>query len=440
MALLFEFGNKISISDRISLESYLCSLWKQYKDLWPADGISDIRKEGYQPFLTFDGNHACANNYVGFIQCENELIEIYPKVFRDITGINKELMHNHLFYWFSYCSRIKFPFNPAYLDNFQIDSLPELIIYLIARQFSETISTKPYNTYEEISEALLTPRGKINFSRYIINIASGKHHLIECDYEPFIFDNKLNRIIKYSSRLLLDYTRIPETQLLLNNVLNILDEVEDRSFTSKDVDALKVLNFFEEYEELKHCCKMVIDNRVFSSSEYELKNLSLLFPMEYIFEDFIAGFIRENFKDTYMVEYQKSDLYLQENPNAFRLKQDILLTNKATKEIIIIDAKYKLRKNIDPNDSKRGVSSADMYQVLSYSYRRGSNKVVLMYPNTSETLMVDHIFTIKKADKSEEIKVKVVDVPFWSDSDQRLVCSKLKVKLSEILENDWSIN
>lgn len=439
MFTLFEYGQQISVKDRIGLEGYLCFLWQDYKNLWVDENQETeiINSSNYQPFISFDGEKAKANNFVGFINCNDDSLEIYPKVFQGMHNPNKDLMHRHLFYWFSYCKKIKFPFNQSFLDNIEIDRFPELIIYLIGKQMNETVSSKPFSAYEEVEEALMTPRGKINFNRYTTNLSYGKYQFIDCDYEPFVYDNKVNRIIKHCVRLLLTQTKIPETQRILHEIIHVLDEVEDQVYTINQLNQIRVPTLFAEYEDLMQCCRMILENQIYSHAEYEMKNWSLLFPMEYVFEDFISGFLKDHFSRDFEIESQKSELYLHQIPKTFNLQHDILLTNKITKEKIIIDTKYKPRWNLKSSDNKKGVSQADMYQMISYAYRRGTDKVILMYPNTSGKLAEDYIFRIQKSNDNEEIKIKVIDVPFWSSIDHSEVETNLLIKLDNVLRNDF---
>jgi 5-methylcytosine-specific restriction enzyme subunit McrC len=437
---LFEYGKQVLIKDRKGLEEYLCLLWKDYKNLWIDENqaTEDLYKiNNYQPFISFDGAIAKANNFVGFINCNDDSIEIYPKVFQNTESPSKDLMHRHLFFWFSYCKKIKFPFNLSYLDNFDIDCFPELINYLMSKQINETVSTNPYSAYEEVEEALQTPRGRINFNRYTNSLSYGKHQFIDCDYEPFVYDNKVNRIIKYCVRLLMTQTSISETQRIQHEVINIFDEVEDQVCSINELNQIKVPILFDEYEDVMQCCRMILENQIYSYAEFEIKNWSLLFPMEYVFEDFISGFLKHHFSKDFKIESQKSDLYLHQNPKTFNLQHDILITNKLTNEKIIIDTKYKPRWNLKDSDNKKGISQFDMYQMISYSYRRGTDKVILIYPNTSDKLALDYVYKVQKANEKEEIKIKVIDVPFWSSFDHREVEEKLFIKLKNLLQNDF---
>lgn len=330
MKPLFEYGTPVFITDRNGLEAYLHALWGEYKALWPEKSYSPQYSNNlpYQPFLSFDGDSAKANNFVGFIHYENVAIEIYPKVFQNLKVVDRDLMHRHLFYWFSYCKKIKFPFNQSFLDNFEIEQFPELIIYLIARQINEAVNRQPYSSYDEVQEVMPTPRGRINFNRYSNRLSYGGYHLIDCDHQPFIFDNTLNRIIKYCTRLLLTKTKLPETQSILNETIFLLDEVEDHVSSVQQLNGIRITALFQTYEEVIHSCRMILDNQIYSHAEYEMKNWSLLFPMEYVFEDFVAGFLKSHFSDRWDVEYQKSDMSLTSNPSVFQMQHDIFMTEK----------------------------------------------------------------------------------------------------------------
>lgn len=428
---LFEYSEWADITDRKGLEGYLCSMWQEYKQLWPKKSydFGNASSKVYQPFLTFDGNLAKANNFVGFIHHEKTTLEIYPKLFKNLNPINKDLMHRHLFYWLSYCRKMRFPFNQSFLDNFEIDEFPELIVYLIARQINEAVTQQPYSSYEEIQEALATPRGRINFNRYAARLSYGGYHVIDCDHEPFVFDNRVNRIIKYCSRLLLTKTRLPETQKILNETIFVLDEVEDQVCSAQQLNSIRITALFQNYEEVIHCCRMILENQIYSHAEYEMRNWSLLFPMEYIFEDFVAGFIQTHFNKEFIVEPKKCELYLHEDPDTFNIEHDILLTKRDTGEQIIIDMKYKPRWGNVSADVKKGVSQEDMYQMISYAYKRGVNKVIIIYPNTSEKLPEDYVFNVKSLASEKSIDIKVIDVPFWSSISQSEVDQSLKQKL-----------
>jgi 5-methylcytosine-specific restriction enzyme subunit McrC len=422
MISLFEYGKWESIKNKIALHQMLKDIWKQRLFVNTNSELTEDETDNhYQPFLQFDDNQIRANNFVGFIQNGEEVIEIYPKVFRqhfsNPSENEKMLMLRHIFYWFSYCRKWNFPFNQASLDTIEIDEFPELIINLIANQFLETISKQPLTMYQEVEEALITPRGSINFKRYISgSLSNGNFQNIECDYEPFLFDNKVNRVIKYCSRLLMKQTKFSENLRMLQDVVFILDEVEDLHCSLHDLDKISLNTFFEDYSVLLDSCKLILSQQLYSSNTYDLSQWCLLFPMEYIFEDFLAGFLENKFSLDWKVEYQKSDEYLSNNPKVFNMQHDIFLTSRhGSKRKVIIDTKYKIRQDNFKEDPKKGVAQADLYQMVSYAFKRGCTDIILVYPNLSDIInTADSFEIISGFEGADKVNIIAMEIPFWT--------------------------
>lgn len=444
MALLFEYGKWQGVKNKTALHQTLRGIWKQrlFVDE-DAELTGEETDYNYQPFLQFDDNQIRANNFVGFIQNGEEVIEIYPKVFRahfpDPSETQRILMLRHIFYWFSYCRKWKFPFNQASLDTIPIDQFPELIINLIANQFLETVSKQPLIMYQPVEEALFTPKGSINFKRYVSSsLSSGNFQKIECDYEPFLFDNKVNQVIKYCSRLLMNNTRFSENLRILQDVVFVLDEVEDLPCTIHDIDKICLNSHFEDYSFLLDYCKLILNQQLYSSNTYDLSQWCLLFPMEYIFEDFVAGFLENKFSTDWKVEYQKSDEYLANNPRVFNMQHDIFLTSRHSgSRKVIVDTKYKLRPGDFKKDIKKGVAQSDLYQMLSYAFKRGCTDVILVYPNLSDNINTpDNFEIISGFEGQEKINVTALEIPFFSLSDFIGLDAKLLEVLTQLLTDN----
>lgn len=437
MPALYEFGQWAYITDPASLRNQLRDIWsaRLFVDAEaeiPEESESDTR---YQPFLQFDGSRVRAKNFVGFIQNDAELIEIYPKVFRGTGTPSKAMMLKHVFYWFRYCRKWQFPFTQAGLHTTDIDSFPELIIHLMAKQFLEAVSSQPLSIYQSVEESLSTPRGSINFKRYLKNgFATGNLHKVDCDYEPFSFNNRINRIIKRCARLLLNQTRFSENVRLLQETIFILDEVDDASISIHDVESVSINSFFTDYLLVMDACRSILSQQLYSSQLNDLSQWCLLFPMEYIFEDFLAGFLETHFAAEWKVKYQKSDKYLSDEPKAFQMQHDIFLTHKATSRQIIVDAKYKLRPENYKNELKKGISQVDLYQMTAYAVKRGCNDVLLLYPNiTEDEAQVDEFKIVSNFAGKDVINVTAAEIPFWSMEDFSGLENSLRDRLTGVL-------
>jgi 5-methylcytosine-specific restriction enzyme subunit McrC len=415
------------------LEDYLREVWSAHHNYEDDGNLTDDNAHR-QGILRFDGKTARARNFIGFIQTESESIEIYPKIFRE-ANMDKSIMLQHLLYWFDYCRKWKFPFTDVYLSNLQNIDLPELILNLIANQLYEVVSTNPISLYQDREEAMLRPKGSLNFRRYISNsMANGNFHQLECDHQPMEYDNRLNRTIKYVARLLLSKSRFHETRQKLDDIIFLLDEVEDRVCNASFLDHIPISPFYQEYQTTIGLCRMVLEQHIYNHHYEDSKHWSLLLPMEYVFEDFIAGFLEKHFSSDWEVKYQKSDLYLTDE-KAFQMQHDIFLVSKRDSSInIIVDTKYKLRGNFK-EDKKKGIVQSDLYQMTSYAFRRGCSNILLLYPNQSDEIKEDDRFHISSGlYNKHKIAVVVAEIPFWSRGGHQNIDRLLFINLRSLLD------
>jgi 5-methylcytosine-specific restriction enzyme subunit McrC len=427
------------ISNRNQLESYLIQVWRDRFYVSEEMEPLAVSPKKYQGFISFDGNIATAKNYVGIIQTENQQIEIYPKVFGsvELSSPNTIMFIKHIFFWFDYCRKWKFPFTNNNLDQSLEYDLPEMIINIMGSRILEVISSSPISLYEETEESLSMPRGRINFSRYLsMGLSSGNYHIVECDLEPLQYDNKLNKALKYVTRLLHHKARFNETRNKLNEILYILDEVEDTPFSSIQLNQIKINSFYSDYVELIDICRLVLDQQLYNNQHYEQNHWCLLFPMEYVFEDFVAGFIETYFNKEWVVSYQKSDKYLTDE-GVFQMQHDILMTHRKIVNLtVIVDTKYKLRTpDLRGSDGKKGISQNDLYQMTSYAFRRGCNTVLMLYPNCAEGLQDDDYFTVSSGFMGKDkIHVFAAEIPFWSMLHFDLLAESLEKKINAVLD------
>ena len=145
---------------------------------------------------------------------------------------------------------------------------------------------------------------------------------------------------------------------------------------------------------------------------------SLLFPMEAVFEAFVAQELRKQLKDGYHLRTQSTRLSLVKyNDKAlFTLKPDLMIEqNNEVK--YVLDTKWKL---IDVTDeqNKFGLSQADFYQMYAYGqkYLKGEGALFLIYPYTEQfNKPIPYSF-----DFNDELKLWVVPFQINIESDSLL--------------------
>ncbi len=114
---------------------------------------------------------------------------------------------------------------------------------------------------------------------------------------------------------------------------------------------------------------------------------SLLFPMEAVFEAFVAKHLARQLARPLILKTQARSHHLvrHRDQNWFRLKPDLLI-RKAGRDALVLDTKWKLLDSLKANGTdKYGLSQGDFYQLQAYgqSYLDGRGDVALIYPKTA---------------------------------------------------------
>ena len=128
-------------------------------------------------------------------------------------------------------------------------------------------------------------------------------------------------------------------------------------------------------------CRVFLKGKSFTSFSGSEVAYALLFPMEKVFESYIAAQLKKQLNDSeYSVSTQHTSKYLFDTPKKFSLRPDIVIERKSDKSVFIMDTKWK-RLNNDPA-ANYGISQADMYQMYAYQKKYGENakNVTLLYP------------------------------------------------------------
>ncbi len=414
MINLFEYQNKVVIQDSFEgLERFLDEIWNsREKNSFYSENRTD--KIESQRFLQFihRSNELKSNKYVGVIHYEGNKINLLPKIFFNfekkyqINEVNQ--IQNHILWWLSYCRKIKFPNYQASLGNAKSDFF-EVLIYLFSKYTRELLNSSIYQQYEEVNRELSFIKGRLNTNEYINeNLSKGKWHKLSCTYDAFVFDNEFNRIIKYVSTLLFNVTSSQDNKKNLREILFILDEVTDERATAEQCSRISFNPMFGNFETVRDYCLLFLTNCISFDYKNDLKLFAFLLPMEYVFEDFIFGFIDKELEQV-NAKAQRSDKYLDEG-KAFNLKPDLWL--KTEHKSLIADTKYKIVYS-DDNDPKKGISQNDLYQMIAYAVRFEVHEIILFFPNTIKQGQQDETeFVIKDAlADGKEISIKAFQLP-----------------------------
>ncbi|MCX7549020.1 hypothetical protein OS188_13775 [Xanthomarina sp. F1114] len=414
MINLFEYQNKKEFPEHHfdNLEVFLDDIWVKREKSSFYNNEEDNRVE-QQRFIQFlhKTKTLKSNKYVGVIHFEGETINLLPKIFyrgeepleHEVIAINK-----HILWWLSYCRKLKFPNYLSGLNSEKADFF-EILIYLFSKNTRELLNSSIYQKYTEVNKELSFVKGRIDFNAYINNnLSRGRNHKISCQFDAFEMDNDFNRCVKYVSKLLLSITKEDQSKRFLADILFILDEVKDINVSADKMQRMTFNPMFSDFETIRDYCVLFLNNSVSFNYKNSLKLFAFLLPMEYVFEDFIFGFIDKEI-ESIKTKAQDTSKYLAEG-NKFQLKPDLLLEFDNRK--IIADTKYKIIYE-DVTDSKNGISQSDLYQMLAYAVRFKVNEIVLFYPNTINVEMPNdsELTIVDELAEDERVYIKTAQLP-----------------------------
>ena len=447
MINLFEYQNKASfpVKHFDNLEVFLDAIWnKREKSSYYNE---EENREEVQHFIQFlhKNKELKSNKFVGVIHYEDQTINLLPKIFYDGTEPNDDdikIINSHVLWWLSYCRKLKFPNYLSGLNAQQADFF-EILIYLFSKYTKELLNSSVYQKYIEVENELSFVKGRMNFNEYINqNLARGRTHKVNCIYDSFEMDNPFNQCIKYVSKMLLSASKDQQNRRNLNDILFILDEVSDVFVSSEDCKRIQFNPMLSDFETVRDYCVLFLENSVSFNYKNDLKLFAFLLPMEYVFEDFIFGFIDKELEGV-VAKAQRSDTYLDES-KTFNLKPDLWLKTKS--KSFIADTKYKI-VYYDQEDPKKGISQTDLYQMLAYAVRFNVDEIILFYPNTIKKNQEEHTELIIKdcLANGKEILIRAFQLPilnkkiFSQKPDPKISIKELfnatKLQLSEKLKD-----
>ena len=262
-------------------------------------------------------------------------------------------------------------------------------------------------SYETIEENATFFRGKMKFSQQI------RHNYIHkersyVEYDAFTVNRPENRLLKATLQYLYRHSTSSKNRNDLKLLLNAFGEVEASVDYKGDFAKYVPDRNTRDYATALLWARVFLMGKSFTSFAGSEVALALLFPMESLFESYIATLLRRNLdSSTFTVSAQDRSYHLFEEPKAvFQMKPDIVITNKLQSSIYIMDTKWKV---LSEEKANYGISQADMYQMYAYQKKYDAKNVTLLYPKT-EQVQTENIEFREIYDDGVIVRVRFVDL------------------------------
>lgn len=321
------------------------------------------------------GKVITARNYVGLItMADGTVIEILPKIAGG--GITEGDTKRIFLEMLKTLKDVAFKgFNVSHLH---VDRLNLLEIFIKVFLDEVTILTKQglKAAYTPVEANERFYKGKLLASQNIkYNLVNKERFFVR--YDDFNANRPENRLIKSTLRFLRNTTSDSRNRQNAARLLSFFDGVEYS--TSYDSDFSKSLvdrSMSHHYDKALSWCRVFLRGNSFSAFAGSEVALALLFPMEKVFESFVAAKFRKHIGSGVILRTQDAKYSLFDSPaRAFSLRPDLVLEFGG--RIVVLDTKWKLLSDKARNN---GISQSDMYQMYAYSKKYEADSIVLLYP------------------------------------------------------------
>ena len=212
----------------------------------------------------------------------------------------------------------------------------------------------------------------------------GRAHRFQIRHDVFSSDRPENRLLKSALVSIGSRTRNAANWRLARELLVALYELPSSANPTDDFKRWSSDRLMAHYEPVRPWCELVLGRRTPLSVSGRWRGISMLFPMEKLFERYVEASLRCTLPPNAVLKSQSASRHLcvYEEKGFFQLRPDLSLT--LGDQRWILDAKWK-RLDASNRDNRFGLSQSDFYQMFAYGqkYLDGVGDLVLVYPWTS---------------------------------------------------------
>ena len=329
------------------------------------------------------GDIISVNNYVGLIQMENGYqVQVLPKI---DFGNDPDSNHKETKRVFLRMLRTMrdFPskvFNDA---NLKMDkmNLYEIFINMYLQEVRNLVKHGIKSSYISRENNLSFFKGKLVVNEHLKrNAVHGERFYVH--YDEYLVDRAENRLVKATLLKLQSITSSAENQKEIRQLLTAFEMVNPSDNYQKDFSRIVIDRNTKDYDMLMRWSRVFLLNKSFTTFSGGTNARALLFPMEKVFESYVAKQLKKTLADLdWDISCQDKGYYLFDSPRQFALRPDIVITREDGSKIIL-DTKWK--SLVDKPRINYGISQADMYQMYAYAKKYGTSEIWLLYPVNSE--------------------------------------------------------
>ncbi|MBL0231037.1 MAG: McrC family protein [Moraxellaceae bacterium] len=404
-----------------------------------------IYKEGKNSPLKWVGhNKFKVKNYVGILQSPcGTVIEILPKASdKQQDAQTQAKLRKKLIEMICISYRIPLEAGSADLQTIKNYPLHEWLLSSFLQQLKKMVLRGLRFTYERVEEESQYIRGRLDINKQLRQPA-GRQHRFQIIHDVFSANRPENRLLKKALEIAFKHVKQPENWQLANELQHMMEEIPASIQPNQDYAAWSDTKLMKSYEAIKPLCWLIVQKLNPTAQHGAHNGMSLLFPMEKLFEDYVGYCLELCLPQTYTLKKQAASLSLCKHgtKDLFKLKPDFIATT--SNKSIILDAKWKLLNSAfcseddEEKFDKYGLNQSDFYQMFAYGhkYLPSYGQMFLIYPANENFLkdekLADFDFTSQQNDETKKLKLQVMACD-WQANPQDAFPSWFKSLLDSI--------
>ena len=294
----------------------------------------------------------------------------------------------------------------------QFGNVAELCAAILVKGTAIQLKRGLNREYIEKSDALSTPRGKLEISESLKTRSIQRKQLV-CAYDDFSVNSYMNRIIKTTMELLLHADISSSRKKELRRILVFFRDVESLNVHTIDWNVQYNRNN-QTYRMLISICYLVVKGLLQTQSDGTTRLMDFLDEQRMcrLYEKFILEYFRKEHRgisaNAAQIPWQLDDGFSDMLPI---LQTDIMLSQQD--RILIIDAKYYAHTTQERFDVHT-VHSGNLNQIFTYVKNKEAElsgkphtvSGMLLYAKTDETIFPDHEYRMS----GNTIAVRTLDL------------------------------
>jgi 5-methylcytosine-specific restriction enzyme subunit McrC len=307
--------------------------------------------------------------------------------------------------------------------------LLEVFIAEFLRCVGHVVKRGLRSDYVRKEDNLFALRGKLLMAQHLRQNLCRRDRFYTA-FDEFSPNRAENRLLHSALKRVAKLTQAPANQRLARELCFVFADIPTSTQIQQDFQKIRSDRGMAHYEPALAWARLILADDAPLTGQGENSSPSLLFPMEAVFEAYVAKHLRGQLTGGYGLKKQSNAEYLvrhkernkegDKKGNWFNLKPDLLIKNETGENRVVLDTKWKLLdEKASDSKSKYGLSQADFYQLYAYGqyYLGGKGDLVLIYPKTDTFTAALPVFEFTKPDGSLRLWV----LPFDLDNKRLLL-------------------